>query len=144
MVRALTQTVRGAGLSPAQSTLFTKVTLVVSRKYYLFKRQKALKKAFVAIENPGNLQINKIFHLKDSMVMYGIYNLDTLEKLIDTVHKLHNKTTWNEKLFVGKLNDWYQWYLTKEGVPDYAINSLLYIIMMSEKYVRMYEKFTGQ
>ena len=37
------------------------------------------------------------FHLEDSLVMYGIYNSDTLEKVIDTVHNLHNKTTWNEK-----------------------------------------------
>ena len=35
--------------------------------------------------------------------MYGIYNADTLEKLIDTVHHIHNKTTINEKLFAGEL-----------------------------------------
>ena len=62
------------------------------------KRQKALKKAFVAMENQVNLQRNKIFHLKNLMVMYGIYNSDMLEKLTDTEHKMHNKTTWNEKL----------------------------------------------
>ena len=65
------------------------------------KRQKALHKAVHAIENEVHLQCNKIFHLEDSMVMYGIYNSKTLEDLIDTVHKLHNKTTWNEKLFAG-------------------------------------------
>ena len=37
------------------------------------------------------------------MVMYGVYNSDTLEELIDTVHKLHNRTTWNEKLFSGQI-----------------------------------------
>ena len=36
--------------------------------------------------------------------MYSIYNSDTLEKLINTVHKMHNKTTWNEKLFDSKLD----------------------------------------
>ena len=61
------------------------------------KRQKALHKAVHAIENKVDLQHNKIFHLEDSMVMYGVYNSDTLEDLIDTVHKLHNRTTWNEK-----------------------------------------------
>ena len=49
-----------------------------------------------------------------------------------------------KKLFVGKLNDWYQWYLTKEGVEHYATNSLLYITTMREKYARMYEKFISQ
>ena len=57
---------------------------------------------------------------------------------------MYNKTTWNKKLFVGKLNNWYQWYLSKDGVGHYAINSLLYITMMRIKYVRMYEKFIGQ
>ena len=61
------------------------------------------------MENEVNLQRNNIFYLEDSMVMYGIYNLDTFEKLIDTVDKMHIKTTWNEKLFMGNLNDWCQW-----------------------------------
>ena len=40
------------------------------------------------------------------MVMYSVYNSDTLEDLIDTVHKLHNRTTWNEKLFSGQIDNW--------------------------------------
>ena len=43
------------------------------------------------------------FSLKDSMVMYGIYISDTLEDLIDKVHRLHNKTTCNERLFAGQM-----------------------------------------
>ena len=70
-----------------------------------YKRQKALHKAVHAIENKVDLQHNKIFHLEDSMVMYGVYNLDTLEDLMDTVYKLHNKTTWNETLFSGQINN---------------------------------------
>ena len=62
------------------------------------KRHKALKKAFMDMENQINLQRNKMFHLEDLMVMYSIYNSDTLEKLIDTLHKVHNKTIWNKNL----------------------------------------------
>ena len=50
------------------------------------KRQKALQKAFMAMENQINLEQNKIFHLEDSVVMYSIYNSYTLQKLINTVH----------------------------------------------------------
>ena len=81
----------------------------------------------MAIENNVNLELNKIFHLEDSVVMYGIYDSDTLEKFIATIHKMHNKTTWNEKLFSGKLDHWYHWYLSKDGVGHYVINSLLYL-----------------
>ena len=103
---------------------------------YTIKDKKALKKPFVAMKNQVNLERNKIFHLEDSMVMNSIYNSEKLEKLINTVHMMHDKTIWNEKLFVGKLNNWYQWYLSKDGVENYAINSLLYITTLREKSVK--------
>ena len=78
-------------------------------------------KAVHAIDNKVDIQRNKIFHLEDSMVMYGIYNSDTLEDLIDTVHKLHNRTTWNEKLFSGKIDNWYNYYSSSSGVQHYVI-----------------------
>ena len=55
------------------------------------------------------------------MAMYSIYNSDTLEKLIDTLHKMHIKTTWNEKLLSSKLDNWCHWYLSN-GVGHYTIN----------------------
>ena len=108
------------------------------------KRQKALHKAVNAIDNKVDLQRNKIFHLEDSMVMYGVYNSDTLEDLIDTVHKLHNRTTWNEKLFSGQIENWYNYYSSSSGVQHYAINSLLFLTTFREKYVKMYERFLNQ
>ena len=83
-------------------------------------------------------------HLEDSMVLYGRYNSDTLEALVDTVHRLYNQSTWNEKLFVGKIEDWYRWYLSERGVSQYAINSLLFLTTTREKYVKMYERFINQ
>ena len=71
-------------------------------RFLHYKRQQASDKAVQAMENKVDLQYNKIFHLEDSMILYGIYNSDTLETLIDTVHRLHNESTWNEKLFAGK------------------------------------------
>ena len=88
--------------------------------------------------------ITIFFHFEDSMVMYGIYNSDTLEKLIDTVHKMHNTTTWNENLFASKINHWFQRYLSQDGVGHYTINYLLYLRTLREKYVKMYEKFISQ
>ena len=78
------------------------------------------------MENKVDLQCNKIIHLEDSMVMHGINNSDTLEALIDTVHRLQNQSTWNEKLFAGQIEDWYHWYFSAKGVSHFAINSLLF------------------
>ena len=43
---------------------------------------------------------NRVYHLEDTMIMYGKYNSDTMMDLINTVHQMHNVTTWKEKIFV--------------------------------------------
>ena len=75
------------------------------------------------------------------MIMYGVYNSDTLKDLIDTVHRMQNFTTWNERTFAGRLHDWMEIYLQDEGVCNYAINSILFLTTVREKYVRMYKRF---
>ena len=75
------------------------------------------------------------------MIMYGVYNSDTLKDVIDTVHRMQNFTTWNEKTFTGKLHDWMELYLRDEGIRNYAINSILFLNTVREKYIRMYEIF---
>ena len=89
----------------------------------------------------SNIQRNQIHHLEDSMIMYGVYNSDTLKDLIDTVHRMQNFTTWNERTFAGRLHDWMELYLQDQGIRNYAINSILFLTTVREKYVRMYERF---
>ena len=108
------------------------------------RRQKALHKAYVAMENKLNLEQNRVFCLEDSMGLYSIYNSDPLEQLVNTMHKMHNKTTWNEKLLAGKIDSWFLWYLSKDQVANYAINSLLLLTTIREKYVKMYERSINQ
>ena len=74
-----------------------------------------------------DVQCNQIHHLEDSMIMYGVYNSDTLKDLIDTVHRMQNFTTWNEKTFAGKLHDWMEIYSWDECVRNYAINLILFL-----------------
>ena len=45
---------------------------------------------------------NRVYHLEDTIIMYGKYNSDTLMELIKTVHQIQNITTWKEKIFVSK------------------------------------------
>ena len=61
------------------------------------KRHKALHKAVAIMNKKTGIQHNKIHHLEDTMIMYGVYNSYTLKDLIDTVHRMQNFTTWNEK-----------------------------------------------
>ena len=53
------------------------------------RRHKAVK----AMKTKTNIQCNKLMHLENTMAMYGIYNAETLEKLIKQVHGLHKIKT---------------------------------------------------
>ena len=105
--------------------------------FWHYKHQKALYKAVSAMQKKIDLQWNKIFHLEDSMIMYGVYNSDTLEQLIQTVYRMHITTTWNERIFGGKTHAWFQWYPSKDWVGHYVIKSILYLITIRDKYIRM-------
>ena len=84
-------------------------------------------------------------HLEDSMVMYGIYNAEPVEKLIDTVYHIHNITTLNEKSFAGKLNTAYTWPVNKHGIQHYAYKfTIISKNGKRKKYVKMYEEFIMQ
>ena len=91
------------------------------------KRHKALHKAVAVMNKRMDIQCNQIHHLEDSMIMYGVYNSDTLKDLIDTVHRMQNFTTWNEKTFADKSHEWMEIYSQDEGVCNYAINSVLFL-----------------
>ena len=104
------------------------------------RRHKAVK----VIDKQATIQHNKPMHSEDSMVMYGVYNAETLENLIHTVHHMHNSTMEIEKLFAGQLNSAYMWYSNAPGTQHYAIDSILYLRTIRDKYIQMYKKFITQ
>ena len=61
------------------------------------------------------------------MIMYGVYNVDTLEKLIQMVHKMNIRSVWFEQLYAGHVNKWFEIYSSSQGATYYAIHSLLYL-----------------
>ena len=109
------------------------------------KRHKALQKAINVLNSKTNIDHNKVYHLEDTMIMYGKYNSDTLIELVNMVHQMQKVTTWKEKVFVSKMNEWLKCKL--EGIGnefDYSIDAVLFLTMVKEKYVRMYEKFIDE
>ena len=57
------------------------------------KRHKILNKAIKEINERQNIEHNRIYHLEDTMIIYSKYNSDTLNNLIDTMHRMHNLTS---------------------------------------------------
>ena len=84
--------------------------------------------------------------LDDTMLMYGICNVETLEKLIKTVHKIHNTTSSHEKLFAGEHNHsiFRILYTHSLGLQHYSTNSLLYLRIIQDKYISLYRELITQ
>ena len=97
------------------------------------KRHKTLCKAVAVMDKKTNIQCNRIHYLEDTMIMYGVYNSDTLTDLTDTVHRMQNFTTWNKKRFAGKLHDWMKLYAQDKGICNYALNSVLFLTTVRKK-----------
>ena len=70
------------------------------------KRHKALQKAVNVINSKSEIDHNRVYHLEDTMIMYGKYNSNTLIELVKMVYQMQNVTTWKEKVFVSKMNEW--------------------------------------
>ena len=106
------------------------------------KRHKALQKAVNILNSKTNIDHNRVYHLEDTMIMYGKYSSDTLMELVNLVHQMQNVTTWKEKVFVSKVNKWLKCKLEDiHSEFDYLIDAVLFLTMVKEKYVRMYKKF---
>ena len=75
----------------------------------------------------ANIQCNKLMKVDNTMLMYGIYNAETLEKLIKTVHRIHNTTSFHERLFTGEHHPstFRTLYAHSLGLQYYSTNSLL-------------------
>ena len=88
------------------------------------RHSKALHKAVNAMDNKANIQHNNWCNWKNSMLMYGIYNAETLQKLINTVHNIQNTTSSHERLFAGQhsSNTFRLLYAHSLGLHHYSIN----------------------
>ena len=71
------------------------------------KCKNALHKAVNSINDQVNTQCNKLMKLDNPMLMYGLYNAETLEKLIETVHEIHNTTSSHENCLQENMTIYY-------------------------------------
>ena len=98
------------------------------------------------MDNKANIQHNKLIQLENSMWMYGVYNAETLEKLINTVHNIHNITSSHERLLVGQQSSLTlkSLYGHSLGLNHYSVNSLLYLRTIQDKYIMLYRELISQ
>ena len=135
-------------LTTILSTIASKVIYLVFEGISSFlhhKRHKALQKAVNALNSRPNIDHNRMYHLEDTMIMYGKYSSDTLMELVDMVHQMQKVTTWKERIFVREMNIWLKRMLEDiHSEFDYSMDAVLFLTTIKEKYVRMYEKFINE
>ena len=86
-------------------------------------------------------------HLENALLMYGIYNAETLEKVIKTVLLLHDHQSMYENLFASQASAVYEAYSQMHGacgIQHYEVNSMLYLCTIKEKYIEIYNEFISQ
>ena len=79
--------------------------------------------------------------------MYGLYNMEILEKLVKTAHALHNRQSLVEDLFTGQKVAAYEIYSKMQNacsIQHYMMNALLYLCTIKEKYIAVYNEFITQ
>ena len=98
------------------------------------------------MDSETTIQCNKLIRLENSMLTYGIYNAETLEKLIDTVHNIHNATSLLGRLFAGQQSSLTlrSLYANSLGLHHYSINSLLYLGTVQDKYIALCRELITQ
>ena len=55
-----------------------------------------------------NAQRNKLMHLENTLIMYRIYNAESLKKLVKTVHALHSRQSLYASSFAGQTSACYK------------------------------------
>ena len=98
------------------------------------------------MDSKTTIQHNKLMQLENSMLMYGVYNIEMLEKLISTVHHIHNTTSLHERLFAGQQSSLIlrSLYANSLGLQHYSINSLLYLRTVQDKHIALYKELITQ
>ena len=70
--------------------------------------------------------------------------MQRLENLVKTVHALHSRQTLYENLFAGMTSAAYKSYLQMHGscgIQHYAVNLMLYLRTIKDKYIEIYNEF---
>ena len=120
----------------------------LTSRYILFpqhKQNNALHQAVNAMNNKANVQHNKLMKLDDTMLMYGIYTAEMLEKLFKTVHENHNISS-HEELFAAEHNHsvFRIIYTHSLDLQQYSTNSLLCLRIIQDKYISLYRELITQ
>ena len=114
------------------------ITLAVESlgSYLHNKQDKRINNAVLAMREDNTAVQNTLQQFSNDFLMYGRYNVETLEKVIQTVNSLHHRQTQLEEVFAK----------TQSGRVDEVIDAIsfnfdlhLYMKLVEEEHVNQYQ-----
>ena len=94
-----------------------------------------------------DIQRNKNMYLENTLVMYGVYNAETLERLVKQFMHYTVDKHCTKRIFTGTTSTTCAFYSQMHGewgIQHYAINSMLYMRTIKDKYMEIYHEFISQ
>ena len=107
------------------------------------KHNTALSKGLNAIKSVQSLAWNSIKQLENDFLLYGKYNLDSLEKIIHTINHLGERVHRMEELLMGKdCNVATQQFLHASSIGRllFAHKLNIYLMSVQETQLRLYDE----
>ena len=128
-----------AGLVPALTGLATIAIERVS-SFISKKRNKAINKSLLAMQKQHSNDMNRLKELARDFTLYGQFNAENLEGIMNTINSLNNRTSKIEKMLQGK--QFFPLYLLQSslGIANLGLQIHLYLNKMEERHVKLYEK----
>ena len=103
------------------------------------KHNKVLGKGLKAIKSDQTLAWNSIKQLEDDFLLYGKYNIDSLEKIIHTVNHLGDRVHQMEGLLMGKDHSVaIRQFLHSNYLFAHKLN--IYLTSVQETQLRLYDE----
>ena len=84
--------------------------------------------------------LNKLNELKNDFLLYGQYISDNIDKIVQTIRGLQNKTSKVEEVLMGMHREWPQLFMkTGAGLSIFGFHLNIFLHSIQEKHDRMYE-----
>ena len=134
----------GSALLPAIGKL---ATLAVEELggYLQRKRNKALKTALHKLDNTVHITKNMMHQLEQDFLMYGEYDINSTNKILNMFNGLNNRTHTLELWLSGHNSVMARNYITAANGPALFSHQLqLYLNSLKEKYVRLHENLVTE
>ena len=109
------------------------------------KRQRAMIKAVNHLQSRQFLTRNQLYTLEKDFLMYGEYDVQSTDGLINALKNLNNRTVYMERMLNGHFTNVMMKYIKESrGLEIYSHQVNLYVQAMRERYLRIPENLIAE